>query len=148
MKQHLIAASLATFLTSGMLFAGSQPAHGSRGSLSKAAETITGRIAMVNPDQRLVILVRQGPSEPPATQISWTETRDPSTSGVQKSPMEVSQVPGETDYAFKIDGLTMIKVDGQRTSLDQLGASRNRPATVRFLAKRTGDFAVEIKVGH
>jgi hypothetical protein len=141
-------AALAMLAANGTLFAAFQAAHGSRASLSKAAETITGRIAMVNPDQGLVILVREGPSEPAATKLSWTETRDPASGGVQKSPMEASQVPGETDYAFKIEGSTVIKVDGRRTSLDRLGAYRNQPATVRFLARRTGDFALEIKVGH
>jgi hypothetical protein len=61
--------------------------------------------------------------------------------------MTVRQVPGETDFSFRVTSSTLIKIDGKRVSLDRLDAARNRPATVRFLATRAGDFAVEIRVG-
>ena len=35
---------------------------------------------------------------------------------------------------------------GHRTSLDRLGSSRNKKATVRYHPWRKGDFAVEIRV--
>lgn len=113
---------------------------------SRPAETISGRILLVKPNDRLLVLVRTGPSEPTATQLTWTETRDPAGGGVDKSPMTASDVPGETDYAFKVTSSALITVDGRRSSLDRLISSRGAEATVRFMAKRDGDFAVEVKV--
>lgn len=142
----LARAALAILGASVVLFGTTQRGRNSS-ALSNKPETITGRITMVKPQEGIVIVVRTGPSEPLATELSWTESRDPASGGVERSPMTVTQAPGETDYAFKVTSSTLITVDGQRTSLDRLASSPYRQATVRFLARRTGDFAVEIRVG-
>ena len=146
-SQASAGAAIVIFAACGTLFGETQRSRESWAALSKSAETITGRIAMVKPREGIVIVVRTGPSEPPATELSWTESRDPASGGAEKSPMTVTQVPGETDYAFKITSSTLITVDGRRTSLDRLASSPKKNATVRFQARRTGDFAVEIRVG-
>ena len=119
----------------------------SRATPSGQVETITGRISLVEPGEGILTLVQTGPSQPPAMQINWGETRDPLSGGIQKSPPTPSEVPGETDYAFKVVASTRLMVHGRPTSLDHLVSFRNRPATVRFQARKTGDFALEIKVG-
>lgn len=143
----LLIASLTMLAGSEILFGEGQRDRHLRTSPFKGAETITGRISMINRKEGIVILVRSGPSEPSATQLSWTESRDPEGNGVERSPVTVSQVPGETDYAFKVTPATLIVIEGRRTSLDGLASSPNKAAMVRYRARRTGDFALEIRVG-
>jgi hypothetical protein len=143
----LLTAGLAMLAGSERLFGETQRDRYSRTSPFKGTETITGRISMINRKEGIVILVRSGPTEPSATQLSWTESRDPESNGVERSPVTASQVPGETDYAFKVTPSTLIVIDGRRTTLDGLASSPNKAAMVRYQARRTGDFALEIRVG-
>ncbi|HEV2382003.1 MAG TPA: hypothetical protein VG206_19710 [Terriglobia bacterium] len=143
----LLIATLTMLAGSTMLFAAPQRSRDPRASSSKGTETITGRISTINRKEGIVVLVRSGPSEPSATQLSWTESREPEVNGVERSPVTASQVPGETDYAFKVTPSTLIVIDGRRTSLDGLASSPNKAARVRYRARRTGDFALEIRVG-
>ncbi|HUI40695.1 MAG TPA: hypothetical protein VL523_01885 [Terriglobia bacterium] len=110
--------------------------------------TLRGTIAMVKPDQSLVVIARTGPGEPTSPQASWTQTKARGTGEVvDQSKMTLTQGPGETDYAFKITSATVIRVNGKKVALADLAASQNQPATVRFTAARQGDFALSIEVG-
>ena len=144
--RRLVAAGWAILASTSISFPAAQKNPAPLLSRSKRPETIDGKITIIRPDEGIVVVVRTGPFEPKMTQLTWTETRDPVSGRVEKSPMSVTEVPGETDYAFKITPRTLIEINGQRTSVEHLARSRNKPATVRFLPERKGDFALEIRV--
>ena len=109
-------------------------------------ETLKGIITMVRPGNRLVVITRTG--GPRSPQASWTQTVARGTNEVvDKSAMTLGEGEGHTDYAFKITDATAIQVGGRKVTLAELAASQNKPATVRFSARRDGDFAISISVG-
>jgi hypothetical protein len=112
-------------------------------------ETITGMLSGVDRAKGVIIVIRRGPHEPPSLQLSWTE-RVPSEPGgqVERSPITLRQVPGETDYDFRVTGSTLIEVNGARASLERLAALTNSKAKVRFTPRHDGDFALEIMISH
>jgi len=112
-------------------------------------ETISGTLSGVDPAKGIIIVVRQGPHEPPSLQLSWTE-RVPSEPGgrAERSPITVRQGPGETDYDFRVTGSTLIEVNGARASLESLAALTNSKAKVRFTPRHDGDFALEVRISH
>lgn len=117
-----------------------------RGSFGKP-ETITGMLSGVDPETGVIIVTLRGPHEPPSVQLSWTETVSSDTKGhVDKSPVTVSQGPGETVYDFRVTRATLIQMNGADASLGGLAQFPNAKATVRFTPRRSGDFALEITV--
>jgi len=119
-----------------------------KGSFGKS-ETITGALSGVDPIKGIILLTRRGPHEPPSVQLSWTESGSSGTGGhTQRSPISVSQGPGETTYDFKVTGSTLIRVNGTDASLGSLAKFPNARAAVRFTPRRDGNFALEITVSH
>jgi len=57
------------------------------------------------------------------------------------------EAPGETDFNFKVANSTLIKVDGRRVALGDLARFTGREATIRFVPRRAGNFALGIEVG-
>jgi hypothetical protein len=120
----------------------------SKRSVGKS-ETITGTLSGVDPEKGIIIVTRRGPHEPPSLQLSWTETVSTDTGGhVEKSPITVSQGPGETAYDFRVTNSTSIQMNGSPASLKSLAAFPNAKTKVRFTPKRDGNFAFEITVSH
>jgi len=113
------------------------------------SETITGTLSGADPVKGLIFVARRGPHEPPSLELSWTE-RTPSEPGgrVERSPITVSQGPGETDYDFRVTSSTLIEVNGAHASLEGLAALTDAKITVRFTPRHDGDFALEITVSH
>jgi hypothetical protein len=112
-------------------------------------ETITGALSGVDPAKGIIIVAHRGAHEAPSLQLSWTETVSSETGGhTEKSPITVSQGPGETIYDFKVTASTSILVNGARASLGSLAKYQNAKTTIRFTAKHDGNFALEIAVSH
>ena len=113
------------------------------------SETINGTLSGVDPVKGILIVARRGPHEPSSVQLSWTETVSSETGGhAEKSPITVSQGPGETIYDFRVTPSTLIRVNGASASLENLAKYPNAKATVRFTPRRDGNFAFEITVRH
>lgn len=111
-------------------------------------ETITGTLVMVRPEEGIVILAVRGPSEPSSTQIVFhRKTFRNGDAVVREEDATATEGPGETDFSFRVVSSTLIKVDGQPVALRELAASKDRPATVRFVPRRAGNFALGIEVG-
>jgi hypothetical protein len=109
-------------------------------------ETISGTISAVDPRGELM-LRREGPSEPATTHLTVTETPDSSQSGPRPSAeVQTSPGPGLTEYIFKITSSTQIRVNGQTKSISDLAGLDDRKATVRFIPRRSGNFASSIDV--
>ena len=110
-----------------------------------AEESIFGTIAAV--DQRgLLILKREGPSEPATTQLTVAESRDDTSGRSHSSVVQAAPGPGRTDYSFRVTASTKIRVNGRTESLADLAGLQNRQATVRFIPRRSGNFAASIEV--
>jgi hypothetical protein len=127
--------------------AATDPANSKRSSAK--TEIITGALSGVDPAKGIIIVAHRGPHEAPSLQLSWTETVSSETGGhTEKSPITVSQGPGETDYDFRVTASTSILVNGARVALGSLAKFQNAKTTVRFTAKHDGNFALEIAVSH
>lgn len=114
---------------------------------SPKSETITGSLSGVDPAKGIVMVAHRGPREAPSLQFSWTESVSSENGGhTEKSPMTVSQGPGETVYDFRVTASTSILVNGAQASLGSLARYQNAKTTVRFSPKHDGNFALEIKV--
>ena len=113
-------------------------------------EAITGTILMVKPEEGIVVLAVRGPSEPASTNILVDEKRWRDENGnvvLREEGTTASEGPGETDFNFRVGSSTLIKVDGQAATLRELAAWKDRAATVRFVPRRAGNFALGIEVG-
>ena len=111
-------------------------------------ETISGTISSV--DQRgMLLLKREGPTEPASTQLTVTQPHDSTQNGApQPEQVQATPGPGQTDYAFRITTSTQIRVNGEKESLADLTGFSGQRATVRFVPRRSGNFAATIEVGH
>lgn len=108
-------------------------------------ETISGTISEV--DQRGLLMVkREGPSEPSTTQLTVTETHNNSAETPQSTEVQTAPGPGQTDYTFRITSSTQIRIDGQSKSLADLAGFENRRATVHFIPRRSGNFAYSVRI--
>jgi hypothetical protein len=126
-----------------------QPAVHSRDSKSGFGkpESIAGTLTLVNPQEGLVIVTRQGAGEPPSTQLSGTETRDPRTNEVVKTnTVQATSGPGETEYRFRVTTHALIKVGEKRASLADLTQFQNKLATVYFVPERSGNLVLGLDV--
>lgn len=110
-------------------------------------ETISGKILSVDP-RGILILKREGPSEPASTQLTVTETHSPNQTGSsQPEEVQAAPGPGQTDYTFRITTSTQIRANGQRQSLADLAGLSGQHASVRFIPRRSGNFASTVEVG-
>jgi len=118
-------------------------------SLKTSSERITGALTGVDPVRGIIVVAHRGPHEPPSVQLSWSETVSSETGGhTEKSPISVSQGPGETDYDFRVTPSTLIRINGANAWLGNLAKFPNATATVRFTPRHDGNFALEITVSH
>lgn len=111
-------------------------------------ETITGTIWMVKPDEGIVVLAVRGSSQPPSTDfVVHTKTLRAGDQVIREEEITTVPAPGETDFNFKVASSTLIKVDGHPLAMGELSALKGREATVRFVPRRDGNFALGIEVG-
>ncbi len=110
-------------------------------------ETITGTIWTVKPDEGIVLAVR-GSSQPPSMDlVVHIKTVRAGDQVIREEEITTVPAPGETDFNFKVAGSTLIKVDGHLLAVGELSALKGREATVRFVPRRDGNFALGIEVG-
>jgi len=111
-------------------------------------ESITGTIVMVKPEQGVLVLALLGPSQPPSTDIIvHTKTVNTGDAMVREEEVTAAPAPGETDFNFRVTSSTLIKVYGRRVTLHELATWKGQEATVRFVPRRAGDFALGVEVG-
>jgi hypothetical protein len=111
-------------------------------------EAITGTILMVKAEQGIVVLAVQGSSQAPSTVVVvHSKSVQNVGSVIREEDITVVPGPGETDFSFRVARSTLIKVDGRRLAWDELPTLKGREATVRFVPRRAGNFALGIEVG-
>ena len=111
-------------------------------------ETVTGTILIVDPEQGIVALALRGPSQPPSTDIVvHTRNVHVGDAVIREEDVSTSEAGGETDFNFRVPNSAVIKVDGRRVALRELVKLRGREATIRFVPRRAGNFALGIEVG-
>ena len=111
-------------------------------------ETVTGIVLMVKPEQGIVALALRGPSQPPSTDIVvHARNVQVGDAVIREEKVTTFEAPGETDFNFKVANSTLIKVDGRRVALGDLARFTGREATIRFVPRRAGNFALGIEVG-
>jgi hypothetical protein len=111
-------------------------------------ETITGTILIVKAEQGIVVLAVQGSSQPPSTVVVvHSKSVQNGDSVTREEDITAVPGPGETDFSFRVARSTLIKVDGRRLAWDELPTLKGREATVRYVPRRAGNFAVGIEVG-
>lgn len=109
-------------------------------------ETISGTISSVD-ERGVLILKREGPSEPATTQLTVSGPPNPDSAAPARSDeVQTSPGPGQTDYTFRITSSTQIQINGQNKPVADLAGLGNRRATVRFIPRRSGNFASSIDV--
>jgi hypothetical protein len=111
-------------------------------------ETITGTVLMVKAEEGIVVLAVTGQSQAPSTVIV-VHSRSVQDGDAVNREEDITSVPGpgETDFSFRVARSTLIKVDGRRVALGELDTLKGREATVRFVPRRAGNFALGIEVG-
>jgi hypothetical protein len=111
-------------------------------------ETITGTVMMVKAEEGIVVLAVTGQSQAPST-VVVVHSRSVQDGDSTTREEEITAVPGpgETDFSFRVDRWTLVKVDGHRVALGELGTLKGREATIRFVPRRAGNFALGIEVG-
>jgi len=156
LKRHWILLAIAGCTVAGAFATPqSEPHAAGRGAVSSRdqragfgrPETISGTITSID-ERGLLNVKREGPSEPPTTDLTVVETRNPN-GGASSEPEEVQATPGpgRTDYTFRMTASTLIRINGQAKSLADLAGLQNRRATVHFVPRRSGDFATSVEVG-
>jgi hypothetical protein len=111
-------------------------------------ETITGTVLMVKAEEGIVVLAVTGQSQAPSTVIV-VHSKSVQDGDAVKREEEITAVPGpgETDFSFRVARSTLVKVDGHRVGLSELPTLKGREATVRYVPRRAGNFALGIEVG-
>ena len=111
-------------------------------------ESITGTIVMVKPEQGVLVLALLGPSQPPSTWIVvHSKHRQDGDTVIREEEVTAVPGPGETDFSFRVASSTLIKIDGRRAALADVATFKGHEATVRFVPRRAGNFALGIEVG-
>jgi len=111
-------------------------------------ETVTGTILMVKPEQGIVALALRGPSQPPSTDVVvHARNVQVGDAVIREENVTTFEAPGETDFSFKVASSTLIKVNGRRVALGELARLTGQEATIRFVPRRAGNFALGIEVG-
>lgn len=113
-------------------------------------ESITGTISMVRPEEGLLVVTRRGPGQPASTAITVAEDVTKNPDGTTTKPdagvLAVAPGPGETDYHFRLTTSTLIHVNGQTVTPNDLANMQNKHVTVHFIPQRNGNFAKGIEV--
>ena len=111
-------------------------------------ESITGTIAVVRPDEGLLVVKNPGAGH--STNVSGaavvTENPDGSTTTAD-TDVSATPAPAETKYEFRVTAHTLIRVNGQRATLRDLAGMQNKQVTVHFVPERNGNFAQGIEAG-
>jgi hypothetical protein len=112
-------------------------------------ETITGTISMVKPEEGIVVLAVRGSSQAPSAVVVVVHSKTVHDRDAVISEEQITAVPGpgETDFSLRVARSTLIKVDGQPLAWGELPTLKGREATVRFVPRRAGNFALGIEVG-
>jgi hypothetical protein len=114
---------------------------------TRRAETVTGNILMVIPDQRIVALAVRDAG---MNSQNLAFTRKTVTQGgrviSQTEDLSVTPVAGEVDFSFQVNRSTLIWMGGRRLILRELALAIHKRATVKFLQRSTGNLALEIQV--
>ncbi|HEV2426580.1 MAG TPA: hypothetical protein VGZ29_17280 [Terriglobia bacterium] len=131
---------------------GGQNAPGDRGSDHRSGfgrpESITGKISLVKPDEGLLVVQEQGAGHSTNVSGAATITQNPNGSTTTKdTDVSASPGPAEPEYHFRVTANTLIRINGQRTTLNDLAGMQNKQATVHFVPERNGNFAKGIEVG-
>jgi hypothetical protein len=112
-------------------------------------ESITGVVSSVRPEEGLLVVTQRGPAQPASTVIAGTTvvTRNPDGAGTMAdTEISARPGPGETDYRFRVTTATLIHVNGQSITFDDLVNLQNKQVTVHFVPQRNGNFAKEVDV--
>lgn len=113
------------------------------------AESITGTISLVKPDEGLLIVTERGPGQPASLMITGatmvTKNPDGSTTKTDAG-VSAESGPGETDYHFRVTNSTLIRVNGRSVALSNLARLEDKKVTVHFIPERNGNFAKTIEV--
>jgi hypothetical protein len=85
-------------------------------------------------------------------ETNWNNCRPETLNGtitmVEPGTMSVFVTgSGEVSYKFTVTNKTKIEIDGASSSIDELAAQTQKPVTVTFVARSTGNFAQSITVG-
>jgi hypothetical protein len=130
----------------------SQTTRGVRDSDHKSGfgrpESITGRISMVKPDEGLLIVEEQGAGQ--STNVSGAAVVTQNTDGTKTTAdTDVSAAPGpaEAEYHFRVTANTLILVNGQKATLNDLAGMQDKQVTIHFVPERNGNFVKGIEVG-
>jgi hypothetical protein len=111
-------------------------------------EAITGTILMVKAGEGIVVLAVQGPSQAPSTVVVvHSKSVQDGDAVVREEEITTVPGPGETDFNFRITRSTLVKVDGRSLASSELPTLKGREATVRYVPRRDGNFALGIEVG-
>jgi len=111
-------------------------------------ETITGTILMIKAEEGIVVVAVRGPSQAPSTIIVVHSKSVPQGNAmVRQEDITTIPGPGETDFSFRVAPSTLIRVDGHPLAFSELPTLKGREATVRFVPRRAGNFALGIEVG-
>lgn len=111
-------------------------------------ESITGTISMVKPDEGLLIVQEQGAGHSTTVSGAATVTQNPNGSTTTAdTDVSASQGPAEPEYRFRVTANTLIRVNGQKATLNDLAGMQNKQTTVHFVPERNGNFAKGIEVG-
>ncbi|HEV2175782.1 MAG TPA: hypothetical protein VGW33_01040 [Terriglobia bacterium] len=125
--------------------ASANTAHLSRDGFGRP-ETIAGTVLMVEPEAD-VLVISVPNSQPNTTRLIGTEhVVQAGDLVVRQDKVSAVKEPGETDYAFRLTGDTLVQKNGQRLLLADLAMSRGQQATVRFIPQRSGNYVLGIEL--
>jgi hypothetical protein len=111
-------------------------------------ESITGTISVVKPDEGLLIVVNQGAGHSTNVSGAAVVTQNPNGSAATTdTDVSAAPAPAATKYEFRVTAHTLIRVNGQRATLRDLGGMQDKQVTVHFVPERNGNFAEGIEVG-
>jgi hypothetical protein len=111
-------------------------------------ETTTGTILMIKAEEGIVVVAVHGTSQAPSTVVVvHSKSVQHGDAVVREEDVTTVPGPGETDFSFRITRSTLIKVDGRRLAWTELQTLKGQEATVRFVPRRAGNFALGIEVG-
>lgn len=110
-------------------------------------ERISGKISMVVPEKRLIVLTVPANAVPKFLMVledQTTVTQQPDAVLKHHKKVVLNQSTAAS-FNFKVTGSTAIKVGGRRVTGD-LTAINDKQATVRFVPLRTGNIAQAIDI--
>ncbi|HLW78851.1 MAG TPA: hypothetical protein VKU44_04545 [Terriglobia bacterium] len=117
-------------------------------SLFGKPEKISGTISMVLPEKRLIVLTVPATSVPKFLMVledTTTVTQKPEGTVKHHKRVILTQAD-EVTFDFKVTDSTAITVGGRRLTSGSLAGLNNKQATVRFVARASGNTAQAIEV--